>query len=87
MDQIVSAVTISLVNSPSPNPNMQIDSHTRGFNFFRRTLDGISNRMYGTKKITKAMLYLLSLRRSSSCERPKTFAFAMLTLVLSARSA
>ena len=59
---------------------MQIDSHTLGLSFFNKTLEGISNRMYGTKKMTSAVLYLLSCTRSSSSDRPKTFAFAMFTL-------
>lgn len=47
------------------------------------TFDGISNRMYGTKKMTSATLYLLP-SSLSSFERPKTLALAMLTLYLSA---
>ena len=43
------------------------------------TFDGISNRMYGTKKMTRATLYLLP-SSLSSFERPKTLALAMLTL-------
>ena len=41
---------------PNPKPNMQIDSHTLGFKYLRTTFEGISNRMYGTKKMTKALL-------------------------------
>lgn len=56
--------------------------HTCGLSFLRRTLDGISKRIYGIKKMTSAVLYLtLSLLAiPSSVDRPKTLAFAMLTL-------
>lgn len=68
---------------------MQIESHTLGFNFFRRMLDGISKRIYGTKKMTRAVLYLLPSVIFSSSDRPKTFALEMLTLrvVVSPKSA
>lgn len=56
--------------------------HTCGLSFLRRILDGTSKRMYGTKKMTSAVLYLTSslLAIPSSADRPKTLAFAMLTL-------
>jgi len=63
-----------------PNPNMHSESHTLGVSFLRMTFDGISNRMYGTKKMTRATLYLLP-SSLSSFERPKTSALAMLTLL------
>ena len=66
----------------SPNPNMQIASQTRGFIFLSRMFEGISNRIYGIKKMTSAMLYLLPLRRFNSLDNPKTFALAMLTLIV-----
>ena len=63
-----------------PKPNMQMLSQTRGFIFLSKMFEGISNRMYGTKKMTSAMLYLLSRRRSNSVDSPNTLALAILTL-------
>jgi hypothetical protein len=62
-----------------PNKNMQADSQYRGRNRFKSMLDGISNKTYGTKKMTKAVLYSL-LTSFNSLVRPKTLALAMLTL-------
>lgn len=45
-----------IADVPSPNPNMQIDSHTLGFRYLRMTFEGISKRIYGTKKMTRALL-------------------------------
>jgi hypothetical protein len=59
--------------------NMQNDSHTWGRSFLRRMLEGISKRMYGTKKITRALLYWSEDRWRSS-GRPKMAALEMLTL-------
>lgn len=39
-----------------PKRNMLMLNQTWGRNFFSRMLDGISKRMYGTKKTTSALL-------------------------------
>src|ERR1700750_1840288 len=62
-----------------PNKNMQADNQYLGRNLFRIMLDGISKRIYGTKKMTKAVLYSL-LTSFNSVAKPKTLALAMLTL-------
>lgn len=42
--------------------------------------DGISKTIYGTKKIVRAVLYLVPLTISKSFERPKMLALLILTL-------
>jgi len=76
----------------SPNPKQQQKSQTRGENFLRRMLDGISKRMYGMKKIVRAvlncvlLLLLEGLRlRFRSRSRLKARALAMLTRSRKAR--
>ena len=54
--------------------------HVWGLNFFSSMFDGISNKMYGTKNMTNAVLYFVP-PKLSSVVKPNTFAFAMLTLI------
>lgn len=69
--------------------NIQPDSQTRGENLFNKTFDGISQRMYGTKKIVRAVLYCVPVpgvrSMPRSVVRPKERALAMLTLSKKAR--
>jgi len=62
-----------------PKKNMHDDNQMCGFNFFRSKLAGISKSTYGTKNITRAVLYLFPVAIWSSVERPKIFAFEMFT--------
>lgn len=60
-----------------PKRNMHADSHTCGLSFFNRMFEGISNRMYGMKKMVRAVLYSVFFSFRSFC-KPKIEALAML---------
>ena len=60
-----------------PKRNMHADSQTCGFSLFKMIFEGISNAIYGTKNMVKAVLYWLP-RRPRSLLRPNTDALAIL---------
>jgi hypothetical protein len=64
----------------SPNMNMHIESQTCGLRRLRRMFDGTSKRMYGTKKMTIALLYCKPVSPRSFWS-PNMDAFEMLTLL------